>query len=178
MSPYKKIKRYLEFISLNKPAYLRFNRQLVIGELAGFGAGLVTAEIVSSFTKDEFTISTWSSVFDYAGSILGFFTIYYYDSTKGVDFKAADRWRRLASVLRSALTLWPSIAIADAAYIFSRPYFHYLLLLNGIEAGISAAIAHFAAFGVFNIVALFSKSLIDYSRYNDSKNTDGNKSNV
>jgi hypothetical protein len=38
------------------------------------------------------------------------------------------------------------------------------LLVSGLEAGVAATIAHFAAFGVFNGVAILSRSIIDYLR--------------
>jgi hypothetical protein len=71
---------------------------------------------------------------------------------------------RLRKIIRNAIGLWPSVVVADVAYIFVRPYFHYILLLNDIEVGIAATVAHFLAFAVYNCIATFSKSMIDYAR--------------
>jgi hypothetical protein len=131
------LKKYFRFVLSNRPVYFNFNRQLVIGELAGFAAGVGVAEAAATATRDELAISVSSGVADYAGSILGFLAIFYRDS-------------RAQS--------------ADVAYILVRPYIHYVLLVSGLEAGVAATIAHFAAFGVFNGVAILSRSIIDYLR--------------
>jgi len=39
-----------------------------------------------------------------------------------------------------------------------------LVISNDLETGIAAMIAHFLAFGIFNIVAVISKRIIDYTR--------------
>jgi hypothetical protein len=61
--------------------------------------------------------------------------------------------------------LWPSVVAADVAFIIVRPSLHYLSLSFGLEAGVAATLAHFLAFGVFNLVAIFSRSLVDYARH-------------
>ena len=156
------IKKYIRFVSSKKPIYFHFNKQLVIGELAGFGAGIGVAEAAAALTQDELAISISSGFADYAGSILGFLAILYHDSKPRLpELTTKDRFMR---VMREAILLWPSIVAADIAYIFIRPYAHYLLMLSGLEAGIAATIAHFAAFGVFNGVAILSRSIIDYMK--------------
>lgn len=158
------LKKYFRFVHKNRPVYFNFNKQLVIGELAGFAAGVGVAEAVASATRDEFAISVWSGVADYAGSILGFLALFYRDSKAQYSQHARkDRFKR---IMKDAFSLWPSVAAADVAYIFARPYIHYILLVSGLEVGISATIAHFAAFGVFNGVAILSRSIIDYIKSN------------
>lgn len=156
------LKKYFRFVKNNRPIYLNFNKQLVIGELAGFGAGLVVAELAAAVTKDEFAISMSSGLSDYAGSILGFFAIFYRDNIPR--YRELGRKERVRRITNDAFSLWPSVAAADIAYIFIRPYMHYVLLLSGLEAGIAATIAHFAAFAVFNGVAILSRSIIDYMK--------------
>ncbi|MEW6603277.1 MAG: hypothetical protein AB1351_01145 [Thermoproteota archaeon] len=154
------LKKYFKFVQNNRPVYFNFNKQLVIGELAGFAAGVGVAEAMSAATRDEFAISISSGIADYAGSILGFLAIFYRDSkAQYSELARKDRFKR---IMKDAFSLWPSVAVADVAYIFARPYVHYILLVSGIEAGIAATIAHFAAFGVFNGVAILSRSIIDY----------------
>lgn len=161
---YDTIKKYFRFVHTNRPVYFHFNKQLAIGELAGFGAGVGVAEAAAALTRDEFAISVSSGVADYAGSILGFLAIFYRDSRPQYpELAGKERFKR---IMKDAFSLWPSVAAADIAYIFARPYVHYLLLVSGLEAGIAATIAHFAAFGVFNGVALLSRSIIDYARSN------------
>ena len=156
------IKKYIRFVKANRPTYFHFNKQLLIGEIAGFAAGVGVAEAVAVLAADELVISLSSGVADYAGSILGFFAVFYYD--KKPDYRELSRNKRFKRIAKDAFTLWPAIAAADIAYIFLRPYIHYLLLVSGFEAGIAATIAHFAAFGVFNGVAILSRSIIDYMK--------------
>jgi hypothetical protein len=156
------LKKYFNFIQRNKLAYLKFNKQLVIGELAGFAFGVGIAEVAAAFTHDDFAISLSSGLADYTGSILGFLAIFYYNnSLKYRGLRGKDRSKR---ILKDAFSLWPSVATADVAYVFARPYIHYVLLVSGLDAVVAATIAHFAAFGVFNGIALLSKSIIDYSK--------------
>jgi hypothetical protein len=156
------IKKYIKFVGSKKPIYFHFNKQLVIGELAGFGAGIGVAEAAAALTQDELAISISSGFADYAGSILGFLAIFYHDSkSRFPELTTKDRFIR---VMREAFQLWPSIVAADIAYIFIRPYMHFVLLLSGFEAGVAATIAHFAAFGVFNGVAILSRSIIDFTK--------------
>lgn len=158
------LKKYLKFVHSNRPVYFNFNKQLVIGELAGFAAGVGTAEVVAAATLDELAISVSSGIADYAGSILGFLAIFYRDSkAQHSELAGKERFKR---IMKDAFSLWPSVAAADIAYIFTRPYIHYILLVSGLEAGVAATIAHFAAFGVFNGVAILSRSIIDYLRSN------------
>jgi hypothetical protein len=157
---YDTIKKYLKFVNSNRPVYFHFNKQLVVGELAGFGAGVGVAEAAAAFTHSEFSISLSSGIADYAGSILGFLAIFYRDSRlQYPELGSKDRFMR---IMKDAFSLWPSVAAADVAYILTRPYIHYVLLVSGLEAGIAATISHFAAFGVFNGIALLSRSIIDY----------------
>lgn len=158
------LKKYFRFVQDNKPVYFNFNKQLVLGELAGFAAGVGVAEAMAATTRDEFAISVSSGIADYAGSILGFLAIFYRDSkAQYSELSGKDRFKR---IMKDAFSLWPSVAVADIAYIFARPYVHYILLVSGLEAGIAATIAHFAAFGVFNGVAILSRSIIDYIKSN------------
>jgi hypothetical protein len=159
---YDTIKKYLKFVNSNRPAYIHFNKQLVVGELAGFGAGVGMAEAAAAVTRDEFAISLSSGIADYAGSILGFLAIFYRDSR--LQYREVGSKERFKRIMKDAFSLWPSVAAADVAYILTRPYIQYVLMVSGLEAGIAAMIAHFAAFGVFNGVALLSRSIIDYLR--------------
>jgi hypothetical protein len=158
------LKKYFKFVQSNKPVYFNFNKQLVIGELGGFAAGVGVAEAAAAVTRDELTISVSSGVADYAGSILGFMAMFYRDSR--AQYSELGRKDRFKRIMKDAFSLWPSVAAADVAYIFARPYIHYILLLSGLEAGVAATIAHFAAFGVFNGVAILSRSIIDYLKSN------------
>jgi hypothetical protein len=156
------LKKYFRFVQSKRPVYFNFNKQLVIGELAGFAAGVGVAEAAAAAAGDELAISVSSGVADYAGSILGFLAIFYRDSRVQYDELAGkERFKR---IMKDAFSLWPSVAAADVAYILVRPYIHYVLLVSGLEAGVAATIAHFAAFGVFNGVAILSRSIIDYLR--------------
>lgn len=156
------LKKYFRFVQSNRPVYFNFNKQLVIGELAGFAAGVGVAEAAAAITKDELVISVTSGAADYAGSILGFLAVFYRDSkAQYSELGGKERFKR---IMKDAFSLWPSVAAADVAYILTRPYIHYILLVSGLEAGIAATIAHFAAFGIFNGVAILSRSIIDYLR--------------
>jgi hypothetical protein len=156
------VRRYFQLLRDRRSIYLRFNKQLLIGELAGFAAGIAAAEVAASASVDDFSISAYSSASDYIASILGFFAVYYSDNRS--TYKEQTRCARIKKVTKDAFKLWPSVVAADVAFIIVRPYLHYMTLLLGLEAGLAAAIAHFLAFGVFNCVALFSKSMIDYAR--------------
>ncbi len=156
------IKQYIDFLTGRRSIYFRFNRQLLIGEFAGVGTGIAVAELVASRGLDEFAISTYSSIADYSGAMLGFLAIFYHDSR--YLYQSDNRTARIKKILKDALKLWPSVLAADIAFILVRPYFHFVLLTLGIEAGVAATIAHFLAFGVFNGVAILSRSMIDYAR--------------
>jgi hypothetical protein len=140
--------------------YVRFSKQLIIGELAGFGAGIALAEGSSWLGIDNVGISLYSSAADYGGSILGFLAIVYSDNKK--TFRQDSRKSRLKKTIKDALSLWPSVLVGDIAFILSRPYFHYESLSVGLEPGISASLAHLLAFAVFNGFAILSRSIIDY----------------
>lgn len=155
-------RQYFKFLLAHRSTYVRFNRQLLLGELAGFGAGVAVAEATASLTADEFVISAYSSGADYMGSILGFLAVFYRDNRSL--YHGDSRGTRTKKILKDALKLWPSVLAADIAFILVRPYFHYISLTLGIEAGVAATIAHFLAFGVFNGVAILSRSMIDYAR--------------
>jgi hypothetical protein len=135
---------------------------LLIGELGGFGSGIVAAEATESLNMDELTIAAFSTGADYVGSILGFLTVFYNDNRS--KYPDDCRTARIKKIMKEALKLWPSVLAADIAFVLVRPYLHYVSLTLGIEAGIAASIAHFLAFGVFNGVAILSRSLIDYAR--------------
>ena len=74
------IRKYFKFVNRNRPVYFHFNKQLMISELAGFGAGVGLAEAAAAVTRDEFTISVSSGIADYTGSLLGFLGIFYSDN--------------------------------------------------------------------------------------------------
>ena len=158
----RSVKQYLSFIAAHRSAYIRFNKQLIIGELAGFGAGIATAEIAASSGLGQIEISAYSSLADYAGSVAGFLAIYHDDQK--ASFANLKGFPKIRAVFSSALKLWPSVLAADIAFVLSRPYMHYVSMSMGLEPGLAAGLAHFLAFGVFNIVAVISKSLIDYAR--------------
>ncbi len=161
--PSRSVRRYLRFFTENRSTYIQFNRQLFIGELAGFGAGLVAAEASAYGGLDNLAISVYSSGADYGGSIAGFMAIFYKDNE--YRYHAESRIRRLKIILKNAFRLWPSALAADVSFILVRPYFHYVSLSLGLEAGIAAILAHFLAFGVFNLVAIVSKSMLDYVKH-------------
>jgi hypothetical protein len=154
------IKKYLLFIIANKRIYILFNKQLIVGGLAGLFTGVAVAEVISYFTKDEFTISVPSGIADYSASILGFLVVYYYDNKR--QYLHLPRYSRIRRILGTALSLWPTVVAADIAYLITRPYVHSILLVFGLEAGLAAAVAHFIGVGIFNGTALLSKSIIDY----------------
>jgi hypothetical protein len=161
MSP-SSLQRYIRFFRDNRSTYIGFNKQLLIGELGGFGSGIAAAEVIASFDMDEFAIAAYSTGADYIGSILGFLAVYYSDNRS--KYQDVCWSTRIKKILKDALGLWPSVLAADIAFVLVRPYFHYISLTLDIEAGIAATIAHFLAFGVFNGVAILSRSLIDYAR--------------
>ncbi len=158
----RSIRQYFRFLLDRRATYVRFNKQLLIGELGGFGAGIAAAEVAASVALDDFAISAYSSAADYSGSVLGFLAIFYLDSRS--KFQGVSRTMRIKGTLKDAFRLWPPVLAADVAFILVRPYFHYVMLVLGIEAGVAAIIAHFLAFGVFNCVAIFSRSIIEYAR--------------
>lgn len=159
--PDKSFRDYFTFIRNNRRIYFHFNKQLLIGELGGFGAGVGVAEAAAAITTDEFAISISSSIADYTGSIIGFLAVFYHDNMH--QYADLPRRERFKKVIKNAFSLWPSVAIADVAIIITRPYVHYLLLVSGLEAGVAATIAHFVAVGVFNGIAILSRSILDYS---------------
>ena len=124
---------------------------------------MVAAEAAAAANLDHFTISAYSSGADYGGSVAGFLAVYYHDHKSC--FPDHSGFGRVKMVLKSALKLWPSVIAADVAFILVRPSLHYLSLSLGLEAGIAATFAHFLSFGVFNLVAIFSKSIFDYAKY-------------
>lgn len=156
------IRDYANFVARNRSAYLSFNKQLLLAELFGFGAGIGVAEFAAFLKADEFQISVHSSIADYSASVLGFLAIFYLDNRP--PYMNLSKTERIKKILRKVFSLWPTVAAADLAFILARPYFHYLLLVASIETVLASTIAHFAAFGVFNMVAIFSRSIIDYSR--------------
>jgi hypothetical protein len=162
------IKRYTKFIHANRRIYLLFNKQLLVGGLAGLLSGIAVAEAIALFTDDEIAISVPSGIVDYTASILGFLTVYYYDNKP--KYLHLERNERIKRILKDVLSLWPTVVAADIAYLITRPYVHSVLLLFGLEAGISAAIAHFIGVGIFNGAALLSKSIIDYARKPNGNN--------
>lgn len=157
------IERYLRFVIANKGVYFAFNKQLVLGGLAGLLSGIVVAEAVALLTRDELIISVSSGTVDYVFSILGFLAVYYLDnkSQYSSNLRESERFWR---VTRQALSLWPTVVAADIAYLITRPYVHSIFLSLDMEAGISAAIAHFVGVGIFNGVAVLSRSIIDFIR--------------
>jgi hypothetical protein len=158
MSP---IQKYLKFFARNSKTYIQFNKQLFLGELAGFLAGLAVAELVAlSAANDEFAISVLSSAADYAAALTIFLVIFYYDQ-KG-SLLHLERNSRIKKVLGLALRLWPAVAAADIAFLLARPYIHFELLHLNVDVVISTTIAHFLAFGLFNLVAIFSRSLLEF----------------
>lgn len=158
---FRLITNYISFLKNNKNNYLTFNKQLVFAEVAGLIAGWVVAELSNSLSR--FNNSLYSGLTDYFASMIFFFIIYYMDNKKF--YLGTTRFIRIKKIVKSAISIWPSIIIADIAYLFVRPYFHYILMtILNLETGLAAIIAHFFAFGVFNVVAIISKSVIDYVR--------------
>jgi hypothetical protein len=141
------VRRYLQFLVAKRSSYFQLNKQLIIGELAGLAAGISASELASNAGLGELEISAYSSAADYAASIAGFLAVYYNDEKS--QYREVPRKIRLKRVLGSALRLWPSVLAADVVFVLVRPYFQYLTLSVGLEAGISALIAHFIAFGSY-----------------------------
>ena len=154
------IRQYIIYLADNANKYKTFNKQLVVGELAGIAAGLLVAELAIAIALDEAGVSIASSAADYLAALAGFLTIFYFDS-RG-QFIQLSRGKRVQKVCTMALRLWPSVAAADIVFILVRPYVQYLLLGANIEAGITSIIAHFVAFAAFNLTAIFSRSLMDF----------------
>lgn len=157
------IEKYLRFVHANKRVYFVFNKQLLLGGFAGLFSGIAVAEVVALFTRDEITISLYSGIADYVCSILGFFAVYYFDNKS--QYKSIERTtERIWRVTKPALSLWPTVVAADIVYIVMRPYVHSVFLSFNMEPGVSAALAHFIGVGIFNGVAIISRSIIDYIR--------------
>lgn len=166
------IQKYIEFFARNSKTYIQFNKQLFLGELAGFLAGLLAAELVVAWaTADDFAISIVSTGADYSAALSVFLLIFYYDQKASL--LQFERNARIRKVLRLALCLWPAVAAADVAFLIARPYIHYELLQMQIEPGIGATIAHFLAFGLFNLVAIFSRSLLDFRNFRKGQQVEG-----
>ena len=160
------IEKYVRFVHANRRVYFVFNKQLLLGGLAGLFSGIAVAEGVALFTRDEITISVSSGVVDYVCSILGFFAVYYFDNKS--QYRSTVRTtERIWRTTKQALSLWPTVVAADVAYIIMRPYVHSIFLSLDMEAGVSAAIAHFVGVGIFNGVAVLSRSIIDFIRASD-----------
>jgi hypothetical protein len=156
---FQTILNYIAFVKKNKVNYFIFNKQLVFSEIAGLISGLIVAEMFYSLSKAS--NSFYSGITDYIFSIVFFLIIYYYDNKK--NYQHYKYYNRIKKILKSAISFWPSIIIADIAYLIARPYIHYMLIsLFGLETGLAATIAHFFAFGLFNIIAILSKSIIDF----------------
>jgi len=160
----QEIKKYFAFIKKNKSTYLVFGKQLLISEVAGLVVGILVAEGLSAyfFFDKKIDVPLYSGIGDYAASILAFLVIYYHDNKRY--YKEDKGLLRIGKIIKSAFSIWTSVIIADIAYIICRPYLHYLLMIYGLETGIAATIAHFAAFGIFNTVAILSRSMVDYIR--------------
>lgn len=157
------VRRYLRFLASRRSVYLKFNKQLIIGELAGLGAGIAAAQAASSAGLDQLAITAYSSIADYGCSVAGFLFVYYNDYKS--NYRDETGYRKFKAVMLSALSLWPSVIAADLAFVIGRPYVHYVSMSFGLEPGLAAALAHVLAFGLFNLVAVFSRSLIDYSKH-------------
>ena len=161
LSRLQPIKQYVRYLADNARKYKTFNKQLIIGELAGIVAGILVAEIATTIINlDKEGISIASSAADYLASLTGFLIIFYFDSRD--QFMHLRRGKRVQKVCNMALRLWPSVAAADIVFIFVRPYIQYLLLGTGIETGITSIFAHFVAFAAFNLTAIFSRSIMEY----------------
>jgi hypothetical protein len=162
------IHQYLHFVARNAKDYRKFNKQLVIGELAGFIAGLLVAEFAAVVNFDGWLISILSSLADYSASMSGFFVIFYYDNKSSyIELNSLVRIKRISGM---ALALWPSVLAADIVSLLVMSYIQHLLLGNNLDVGITSALAHFLAFGVFNLTAILSKSIFDfYYCYNRAK---------
>ena len=162
--------KYLQFLACKARDYKRFNKQLIIGELAGFLAGLLVAEVASATITDinegEWVVSILSSIADYATSIGGFFAVFYYDNKSSVE--GLSTWKRLKRIWRMALSLWPPVVAADIVFLLIRPYIQFQLLSSNIDISVTTVVAHFVAFGAFNLVAILSKSIFDFYLYSKS----------
>jgi hypothetical protein len=154
--------RYISFLASNAKRYQSFNRELFVGELGGIAAGILMAELAIAFAFNETGVSIISSVSDYVAAFAGFVVIFYIDN-RG-KFSDLKRKQRVKKVLVMVLRLWPSVAAADIAFLFIRPYIQYILLAANIEVGVTSVLAHFIAFAVFNIIAIFSRSIIEFSQ--------------
>lgn len=162
------LKKYFNFVHSNRPAYFNFNKQLLVGGFAGLLSGIAVAEAMALFTDDEIFISVPSGIADYVASILGFLTVYYYDNKS--QYLHLEKNERVKRILKNSLSLWPTVIAGDIAYLITRPYVHSVLLQLGLEAGIAAGVAHFIGVGIFNGIALLSKSIIDYAHKAKSNN--------
>jgi hypothetical protein len=98
--------------------------QIVIGEVAGFFAGLLVAELAATVNFDAWLISTLSSLADYSASMSGFFIIFYYDKPFCIELIFLVRIKRISGM---ALALWPSVLAADIVFLLIRPYIQHLL---------------------------------------------------
>ena len=156
------IRQYISYLAYNARKYKTFNKQLVVGELAGIAAGLLVAELAILTDLDKAGISIASAAADYLAALSGFLVIFYFDNRR--QFMPLGRGKRVWKVCVMALRLWPSVAVADIVFIIVRPYIQYLFLGANFEAGITAIIAHFVAFAAFNLTALFSRSIIDFGQ--------------
>jgi hypothetical protein len=156
------IRRYISYLADNAKRYKTFNKQLIVGELAGIAGGLLIAELGIALLLDEASISITSSAADYLAALSGFLAIFYVDN-RG-QFMHLGKGKRVKKVCVMALRLWPSIAAADIVFLAVRPYVQYTLLTTNMEAGLTSIAAHFIAFAAFNITATFSRSLTDFWR--------------
>src|SRR5215510_3191841 len=104
------LRKYFRFVSNRRPIYFNFNKQLMVGELAGFAGGLVAAEAAATLGGNEFGISLSSGIVDYVGSILGFLAIFYRDNSSHYrELARSDRFRK---IMQNAFSLWPSVILA------------------------------------------------------------------
>ncbi|HEX6561492.1 MAG TPA: hypothetical protein VF016_05630, partial [Nitrososphaera sp.] len=58
------IRQYISYLAGNARKYRTFNKQLVVGELAGIAAGLLVAELAIAIALDEAGVSIASSAAD------------------------------------------------------------------------------------------------------------------
>ena len=158
------IHKYLSFVACNARDYKKFNKQLIIGELAGFFAGLFVAESVATINFNGWLISILSSLADYSAAVIGFFIIFYYDNKSS--FIELSSLGRIMTIFRIAFGLWPSAVAADIVFLFTRPYFQHLLIYDNFDIGIASMLAHFIAFGAFNLTAVVSRSIFDFYYFN------------
>lgn len=172
------IQKYLQFVARNAKDYKKLNKQLVISEIAGFFAGFLVTEmalaspaLLYNSSNGEWLVSILSTVADYAAAIVGFLVIFYYDNKPSLtEFSTFARVRKVS---RMALDLWPSVVSADIVFLLVRPYMQFLLLSNNIDVGVTSAVAHFVAFGAFNLVAVLSKSVFDFYYHSKSVKSTG-----